>query len=126
MKIVPFSSMQIKETYAHLKHQYEEFLKALPNTQKFHHIRIQEIEVVGSLLTKSSPCNTNKEANEEDCPARSVIKPAIGQFYNVKYSFTDRKGKEVIKVLSALCTKNDLEGHLFTTMKGTWRKYMNI
>ena len=47
------------------------------------------------------------------------ISPTVGQFYKVGYSFLDGKVGEVAQVLPAMCSKNDLEEHLFTFLKST-------
>ena len=45
------------------------------------------------------------------------ISPIVGQFYKVRYSFLYGKGGEVVQVLPAMCSKNNLEEHLFTFLK---------
>ena len=44
------------------------------------------------------------------------ISPTVGQFYKVRYSFLYGKGGEVVQVLPAMCSKNNLEEHLFTLL----------
>ena len=50
--------------------------------------------------------------------AEKSISPTVGQFYKVQYSLLDGKGGE-IKILPAMCSKNDLMEHLFTFLKPT-------
>ena len=40
------------------------------------------------------------------------ISPTVGQYYKVRYSFLYGKGGEVVQVLPAMCSKNNLEEHL--------------
>ena len=81
---------------------YQKFSTPLPNTQKFHHIQMEE---------------NNDDNDDDDDEYQESIKPIIGQFYHVKYNFFDAKGNVTAKVLPATCSQNDLEEHLFTFMK---------
>ena len=51
------------------------------------------------------------------------ISPIVGQFYKVRYSFIYGKGGEVVQVLPAMCSKNNLEEHLFTFSKSIWQNH---
>ena len=51
------------------------------------------------------------------------ISPIVGQFYKVRYSFFYGKGGEVVQVLPAICSKNNLEEHLFTFLKSIWQNH---
>ena len=123
-KIVAFTSDEIQEATSHLKERYQKFSTPLPNTQKFHHIRIEENKVTGVFLTKFCPChnkeatdNDNDDDDDDDDECKESKKPIIGQFYHVKYNFFDTKGNVIAKILPAMCSENDLEEHLFTFMK---------
>ena len=48
---------------------------------------------------------------------KESMSPTVGQFYKVSYSFLYGKGGEVVQVLPAMCSKNNLEEHLFTFLK---------
>ena len=48
---------------------------------------------------------------------KESISPTVGQFYKVRYSFLYGKGGEVVQVLPAMCSKNNLEEHFFTFLK---------
>ena len=59
---------------------------------------------------------------ESDAVAQTVhteksISPTVGQFYKVRYGFLYGKGGEVVQVLPAMCSKNNLKEHLFTFSK---------
>ena len=59
---------------------------------------------------------------ESDAVAQTVhteksISPTVGQFYKVRYGFLYGKGGEVVQVLPAMCSKNNLTEHLFTFSK---------
>ena len=87
----------------------------MSNTQKFHHIRIEENKVNGAFLIKYSPCH-NKQATDDDNDddkCKESIKPIIGQFYHVKYNFFDAEENVIDKVLPAMFSQNDLKEHLF-------------
>ena len=45
IKIVSFTSDEIREATSHLKERYQKFSTHLPNKQKFYHIRIEENKV---------------------------------------------------------------------------------
>ena len=48
---------------------------------------------------------------------KESISPTVGQFYKVRYSFLYGKGGEVVQVLPAMCSKNNLEEHFVTFLK---------
>ena len=80
---------------------------------------IFKLRSVGAFLTKSYPCHNKKATNDDnhDDECKETIKLIIGQFHHVKYSFFDKKGNVIAKVLPAVCSQNDLEDHLFLFMK---------
>ena len=89
-------------------------------------IATENKKVVGYLLTKTCPCHHQIEQNQEkvesDAVAQTVhteksISPTVGQFYKVRYGFLYGKGGEVVQVLPAMCSKNNLKEHLFTFSK---------
>ena len=45
------------------------------------------------------------------------ISPTVGEFCEVRYSFLYGKSGEVVQVLPAMCSKNNLEEHLFIFLK---------
>ena len=101
----------------------EKHSKHLHSTQKFHHIAIENKKVVGYFLTKTCPCHHQIKQNQEKVESDAVpqtgdteksISPTVGQYYKVRYSFLYGKGGEVVQVLPAMCSKNNLEEHLFT------------
>ena len=51
------------------------------------------------------------------------ISPTVGQFYEVRYSLLYGKSGEVVQVLPAMCSKNNLEEHLFTFLKSTQQNH---
>ena len=55
--------------------------------------------------------------------AEKSISPTVGQFYKVQYSFLDGKGGEIVKILPAMCSKNDLKEHLLTFLKPTQQNH---
>ena len=122
-----FTSTEICNAIRHLPERYEKHFKSLPNIQKFHHVTIEDKKVVGYFLTKTCPChrkvNQNQKKEKSDISqtleAEKSISPTVGQFYKVQYSFLDGKGGEIVKILPAMCSKNDLKEHLFTFLKPT-------
>ena len=48
-----------------------------------------------------------------------TIKPVLGKFYRVRYSFENEKGGTTLKVLLVMCERNYLEEHLFMFLKCT-------
>jgi len=110
-----FKSKEICDAVKHLPARYDKHSKHLPNTHKFHHITIENKKVVGYFLTKTCPCHHQIEQNQEKTKSDVVV--VVGQFYKVRYSFLNGKGGEVVQVLRAMCSKNDLEEHLFTFLK---------
>ena len=62
----------------------------------------------------------SRKREEQYLPRRkSTLSPTVGQLYKVKYHFLDGKGGEIVHRLPAMCSKNDLEEHLFTFLKQT-------
>ena len=119
-------SNEICDTTKHLPECYKKHSKDLPSTQKLHCITIGNKKVVGYFLTKICPCQHQIKQNEEkvksDAVAQAVdtkesMSPTVGQFHKVSYSFLYGKGGEVVQVLPAMCSKNNLEEHLFTFLK---------
>ena len=129
-----FKSEEISNAVDHLPDRYEKHSKRLKNTHKFHHVTIKDNKVVGFLLTKTCPCHQKKITNQ-NVEAKSTVEastaeastteastvepiiPTVGQFYKVKYSFLDAKGGQVDRILPAMCSKTDIEEHLFTFLK---------
>ena len=65
---------------------------------------------------------------ESDAVAQTVdtkksISPTLGQLYKVRYSFLYRKGGEVVQVLRAVCSKNNIKEHLFTFLTSIWQNH---
>ena len=121
-----FKSNEICDATKDLPERYKKHSKHLPSTQKCHHVTIENKKVSGQFLTKTCPCHHQVELNQEkaksDAVAQTVvteesISPTVCQFYKVRYSFLDGKGGEVVQVLPAMCSKNDLEEHLFIFLK---------
>ena len=118
-----FKSNEMHDATKHIPECYKKYSKHLPSTQKFHHFTIENKKVVGYFLTKTCPCHHQIEKNQEkvksDGVAQSVdteesISPTVGQFYKVRYSFIYGKDGEVVQVLPAMCSENNLEEHPFT------------
>ena len=70
----------------------------------------------------------NEEKAKSDAVAQTVetkeiISSTVGQFYKVRYSFLDGKGGEIVQVLPPICSKNDLEEHLFAFLKSPQQNY---
>ena len=118
-----FKTAEICEATKHLAKQYEKHSKKLPNTIKYHRITIENAKVVGHLLTKTCLCycQLGKDQEEQSNISQSdnTISPTVGQFYKVNYHFLDAKGGEIVQCVPAMCSKNDLQEHLFTILKQT-------
>ena len=63
------------------------------------------------------------DAVAQTADTEESISPTVGQFYKVRYSFIYGKGGEVVQVLPAMCSKNNLEEHLFTFLKSIWQNH---
>ena len=48
-----------------------------------------------------------------------TVKPVLGKFYRVRYTFENEKGGATLKVPPAMSERNDLEVHLFVFLKRT-------
>ena len=124
--IEEIKSNEICDATKQLPEHFEKHSKHCRSIQKFHHIAIESKKVVGYFLTKTHPClhqiKQNQEKVESDAVVQTVdteksISPTESQFYKVRYSFLYRKGGKVVQVLPAMCSKNNLEEHLFTFLK---------
>ena len=56
------------------------------------------------------------DAVTQTAHTKKSISPTVGQFYKVRYSFLYGKGGEVVQVIPAMCSKNNLKEHLFTLL----------
>ena len=121
-----FKSNEICDATKQLPKHFEKHSKHCCSIQEFHHVAIESKKVVGYFLTKTHPClhqiKQNQEKVESDAVVQMVdteksISPTESQFCKVRYSFLYRKGGKVVQVLPAMCSKNNLEEHLFRFLK---------
>ena len=119
--IEEFKLNEVCDATKQLPKHFKNHSKHLHSTQKFHHVAIENKKVVGYFLTKTCPCHHQIKQNQEKVEGDAVaqtgdtkksISPTVGQFYKVRYSFLYGKGGEVVQVLPAMCSKNNLEEHL--------------
>ena len=94
---------------------YSSHSKPLKGTKTFHHIEIVNNIIHGHLLSPGCPCHSSCANENED--KSKFIKPECGKFYQVRYEFQCKKGGTMIKILPAMCKKNDLVEHLFIFLK---------
>ena len=107
--IKKFESNEIRIGKIHLNERYERHSNALPNTQKFHR---NTNKVVGHFLTKTYPCHYQIQDK-----SINTISTAVGQFYKVRYHFSDGKYCEIVAFLPTMCSKNGIEEHLVKFLK---------
>ena len=60
-----------------------------------------------------------KKNTDTDNLPNVTVKQVLGKFYRVRYTFENKKGGTTLKVLPAMCERNDLEEHLFVFLKHT-------
>ena len=117
MDISEQGSNSLCDATKQLPEHFEKHSKHLHSTQKFNHVAIENKKVVGYFLTKTCPCHHQIKQNQEKVEGDAVaqtgdtkksISPTVGQFYKVRYSFLYGKGGEVVQVLPAMCSKNNL------------------
>ena len=74
------------------------------------------------MLSPSCSCHQDENQAEKntdiDVP-NVTIKPILGKFYCVRYTFETKKSGTTLKVLPAMRERNDLEEHLFMFLKRT-------
>ena len=89
----------------------------------FHHIEITNKRIVSNLLSPSCSCHQGENQVEKNTDIDNVpnvtVKQVLGKFYSVKYTFENEKGGTTLKVLPAMCERNDLEKHLLLSLKCT-------
>ena len=104
-------------------------LKYLSRTEN---VATENKKVAGYFLTKTCPCHHQIEQNQEKVESDAVaqtlyteksISPTVGQFCKVRYGFLYGNGGEVVQVLPAMCSKNNLKEHLFTFSKSIRQKH---
>ena len=124
--IEEFKLNEICDATKQLPKHFENHSKHPHSTQIFHHVAIENKKVFAYFLMKTCPCHHQIKQNQEKVESNAVaqtgdteksISPTVGQFYKVRYSFLYGKGGEVVQVLPAMCSKNNLEEHLFTFLK---------
>ena len=116
MDISEQGSNSLCDATKQLPEHFEKHSKHLHSTQKFNHVAIENEKVVGYFLTKTCLCHHQIKQNQEKvercfCPNRRHREkhfPTVGQFYKVRYSFLHGNGGEVVQVLPAMCSKNNL------------------
>ena len=116
-----FPKESVRSLTIFLSQRYQQHSKPLVGTMSFHHIEISNKRIVGHLLSPSCSCHQDENQVEKNTDIDNVpnvtIKPVLGKFYRVRYIFENEKGGTTLKVLPAMCERNDLEEHLFVFLK---------
>jgi len=109
----PFSVWDISSIPSHWSAAFQANIFSSHWNYKQWNYRIFVITIMLMLLRwASSGKNT-----DTDVAPNATIKPVLDKFYHVRYTFEYEKGGTNIKVLPAMCERNDLEEHLFVFLK---------
>ena len=106
-----------------LSQRNQQHSKRLVGMMSFHHIENTNKRIVGHLLSPSCSCHQDENQVEKitdiDNVPNVTVKPVLGKFYRVRYTFENEKGGATLKVPPAMSERNDLEVHLFVFLKRT-------
>ena len=111
--IVAFNAVEIRSNTTFFMDRHLSPSYPLKGTKTFHHVEIGSNKIHRNLLSPGCLCPSSS-ANENKDKSK-FIKPECDcdKFYRGRYEFQREKGGSTIKVLPAMCEKNDLEEHFF-------------
>ena len=112
-KFPPFviSAFNSDEVWSNTDVLMDCYFKPLKRTKTFHYTEIVNYKIHGNLQSPGCPCHSSS-ANENKDKSK-FFKPEHGKSCWERYEFQCERSGTTIKVLSAMCKKNDLEEHLY-------------
>ena len=114
-----FPKESVRSLTTFLSKNYQQHCKPMVGTMSFHHNEITNIRIVGHLLSPSCSCHQDENLEKNTDIDNVSVKLLLGKFYRVSYTFENKKGETTLKVLPAICERNDLEEHLIVFLKHT-------
>ena len=112
-KFPPFviSAFNSDEVWSNTDVLMDCYFKPLKRTKTFHYTEIVNYKIHGNLQSPGCPCHSSS-ANENKDKSK-FFKPEHGKSCWERYEFQCERSGTTIKVLPAMCKKNDLEEHLY-------------